>query len=433
MRKTLLTALFALVLGAMACHAQSFRSDERIGRNGFWDGWFLQAGLDMSLQNPYGYDFGDVFPNGKSFGLDGAIGKWFTPSLGFRGKLNWENGFPLFENHHLSWIGPFGRNGVNMDKGGYLGFYGDVLLSLHGLFAKGYDAERRWNAMVYPRAGIVYNLGLKKGAPLLGAGFLNTYRLNERWSLYADVAYQMCASGFVGSEYVQGTGTGSNSNGYLDVNVGVQLNIGDGSFHKAEASTPEQKVIPSMAQGWFAQVGVDMSLQNPYGCNFSQVFPKGKSFGVDAAVGKWFTHEVALRGHVYWENGLVENKHLEWIAPGGRNGVNHDKGGYMVLSIDALFNLHNILSGPDDSRRWHTSVYPRAGLIRNFAIGSGSPLLGAGIENTYKLTDRLGLYFDAGYQVTTSESSVGMTGMDVGEGSNGFFNFEAGVVISLSR
>ncbi len=421
-----------MALMGTACHAQSFRSDERIGRNGFWDGWFLQAGLDMSLQNPYGYNFSKVFPNGKSFGLDGAIGKWFTPSLGFRGKLNWENGFPPFENHYLEWIGPFGRNGINMDKGGYLGFYGEVLLNLHGLFAE-YDAVRKWNAVVYPRAGIVYNLGLKKGAPLLGAGFLNTYRLNDRWSLYADVAYQMCASGFVGSEYVEGTGMGSNSNGYFDFNVGVQYCIGD-EFHKADASTPVNQVIPSMWDKWFVQVGLDMSLQNPYGCNFSEVFPKGKSFGVDVAIGKWFTSEVALRGHLYWENGLIENKHLEWIAPGGNNGINHDKGGYLVMSIDALFNLHNIFSGYDDpDRRWHASVYPRAGLIRNFGIGSASPLLGAGIENTYKLTDGLGLYADFGYQVTTSESSVGLTGMSVGEGSNGFFNLEAGVVINLSK
>ena len=432
MRK-LIVSMIAVVLGAATCGAQSFHSGgEKLQRNGFWDGWYLQAGVDMSLQNPYGYNFSEVFPNGKSFGLDGVIGKWFTPTLGFRGKINWENGFPPFENHHLSWIGPFGRNGINMDKGGYLGFYGDITLNLHSLFGT-YDAERQWNTMVYPRAGIVYNLGLKKGAPLLGAGFLNTWRLNERWSLYADMAYQMCASGFVGSEYVRGTGTGSNSNGYLDLNVGVQLNLGDGSFHKTTANTPEQKTIPSMSDGWFAQVGLDMSLQNPYGCNFGEVFPKGKSFGVDAAIGKWFTPEVALRGHVCWENGLIENRHLEWIAPGGRNGVNHDKGGYMVLSIDALFNVHNIIVGDDDSRRWHTSVYPRAGLLRNFAIGSSSPLLGAGVENTYKLTDRLGLYADFGYQVITSESSVSITGMSVGEGSNGFFNLEAGVVINLSR
>jgi hypothetical protein len=41
--------------------------------NGFWKNWFLQADIDMTLQNPYGYNFKDVFPNGYSFGLDLSI------------------------------------------------------------------------------------------------------------------------------------------------------------------------------------------------------------------------------------------------------------------------------------------------------------------------------------------------------------------------
>ena len=43
------------------------------GQNTFWQDWFLQADLDMSLQNPYGCNFSHVFPNGKSFGMDVAI------------------------------------------------------------------------------------------------------------------------------------------------------------------------------------------------------------------------------------------------------------------------------------------------------------------------------------------------------------------------
>ena len=36
--------------------------------NSFGDNWYVQAGLDMSLLNPYGCNFKNVFPNGKSFG-----------------------------------------------------------------------------------------------------------------------------------------------------------------------------------------------------------------------------------------------------------------------------------------------------------------------------------------------------------------------------
>ena len=60
--------------------AQVFVKEDKQGTvatNSFWSNWFIQADLDMSLQNPYGYDFRDVFPNGKSFG-----GQVVLPSAG---------------------------------------------------------------------------------------------------------------------------------------------------------------------------------------------------------------------------------------------------------------------------------------------------------------------------------------------------------------
>ncbi len=49
--------------------------------NSFWDNWYVQVGMDMWLQNPHGANFMNVVPNGKSFGLDFALGKWITPEL----------------------------------------------------------------------------------------------------------------------------------------------------------------------------------------------------------------------------------------------------------------------------------------------------------------------------------------------------------------
>ena len=141
---------------------------------GFWKDWFVQMGLDMTLQNPYGYDFSKVFPNGKSFGIDLAVGKWFSHQVGVRGNFNWENKLPLLENGHANWLAPFDQPGVNRDKGGYIAAYGDVLLNLHNLFGK-YRADRTWNLSLYPRVGVNYNFGVSKGALAAGVGVLNTY------------------------------------------------------------------------------------------------------------------------------------------------------------------------------------------------------------------------------------------------------------------
>ena len=432
--------------------------------DGFWKNWFVQMGLDMTLQNPYGYDFSKVFPNGKSLGLELAVGKWFSHQVGVRGKFNWENKLPLLENDHANWLAPFDQPGVNREKGGYIAVYGDALFNLHNLFGT-YWADRTWNASLYPRIGVNYNFGVKKGALNAGIGLLNTYRINDRWSLYGDIAYIMTGSGFVGTEKVEGTGTGSNSNGYLTIGLGAQIALGrinkegcyaqnytksDSKLNKnightdltdhtdylspaERADRAERGVLTNgIWDNWFVQVGMDMSLMNPYGCNFSKVIPKGMTFGLNGALGKWFTPEFGLRGRVQWDNGLIPNNGLEWVPPADDPKQNYKKGGLAVVSLDAMMNLTNIIAGYNPERKWETSAYVRAGIITQFVESSGSPVGGMGLEETYRLNDRLSLFGSLGYQVTTSEGmGVSTTGMDVAAGTNGFFDIDFGVRFDL--
>ena len=415
----------------------------RVWTDSFWSDWFVQADLDMTLQNPYGYNFANVFPNGKSFGLDVAVGKWFSHQVGYRGKFNWENKLPLLKNDHANWLAPFDQPGVNREKGGYIALYGDVLLNLHNLFGP-YRADRTWNLSLYPRIGVNYNFGVSKGALLAGVGLMNTYRLSPRWSIVLDAAYIMTGSGFVGkTKEKEGTGTGSNSNGYLTIGIGAQvalgrLNHGD----RATDSKREELIVNSEKLGvmtngiwdnWFVQAGLDMSLMNPYGCDFSKVIPKGMTFGLNGALGKWFTPEFGLRGRVQWDNGLIPNNGLEWVAPADDPKQNYKKGGLATVALDAMLNLTNVAVGYDPERRWHTSAYIRAGIITQFAEGSGSPLAGIGLEETYRLNDRLSLFGALGYQVSTSEGmGYSTTGMDVAAGSNGFFDIDFGVKVDIS-
>ncbi len=226
--KKYVVAWVLMMASTMTLYAQPMaKGEERyaVAMADLWDNWYVQVGLDMSLQNPCGYNFAKVFPNGKTFGVNAAVGRWFTPGLGLRGKVNWENGIPLFENGHANWLAPFDQPGVHMDRGGNLTLLGDVQFDIHNLFY-GYDKERKWHLQLFPRAGVGYNFGVSKGTPILGIGVGNTYQLTEKWGLYADVAYQMTSSGFIPAE----TGTGSNSNGYFEIHVGVQINLGEKGF-----------------------------------------------------------------------------------------------------------------------------------------------------------------------------------------------------------
>lgn len=399
--------------------------------DGFWKHWFVQADLDMTLQNPYGYDFKDVFPNGYSFGLDLALGKWFSHQVGVRGKFNWENKLPLLKNDRANWLAPFDQPGVNRDKGGYIAAYGDILLNVHNLFGV-YRPDRTWNLSVYPRVGVNYNFGVEKGSLTAGLGMMNTYRIDEHWSLLADAAFIMTGSGFVGVNASGGTGTGTNANSYFTFCLGGQYEVGG---LKAEGRSMRAGVVSnSIWDNWFVQGGVDVSLMNPYGYDFSEVIPLGQTYGLNVSVGKWFTPEFAIRGRVQWENGLIENKKLEWVVPTNNPRDNFINGGFGVASVEALANFSTIIAGYDPYREWNSSVFVRAGIITQFIVGSASPLMGVGFEEYYRLNDRLSLFGSVGYQVTTSEGmGVSTTGMDVSTGSNGFFNFDFGLAVDLGQ
>ena len=431
--------VFAIILAwtTIGAQAQVFEPGEEprtVRTEGLWENWFVQMGLDMTLQNPYGYDFSKVFPNGKSFGLDVAVGKWFSHQVGVRGKFNWENKLPLLENGHANWLAPFYQPGENRRKGGYIAVYGDALLNLHNLFGE-YRPGRTWNTSLYPRIGINYNFGVSKGSLLAGIGLLNTYRLSDRWSVYGDVAYIMTGSGFVGKESKADTGTGSNSNGYLTFGIGAQVELGKIKALKNAKMQDDRSVLSNgIWDNWFVQAGMDMSLMNPYGCNFGKVIPKGMTFGLNGALGKWFTPEYGLRGRVQWENGLIPNNSVEWVPPVEDPRQNYKKGGLATIAIDAMLNLTNVVAGYDPERKWHTTGYVRAGIITQFVEGSGSPLMGVGLEETYRLNDKWSLFGAVGYQVSTSEGmGVSTTGMDVSAGSNGFFDIDFGVRYDLGR
>ena len=403
--------------------------------------WFVQTGIDISLQKPYDYEFSDAFKDGSSWGLNVALGRWFTPEIGLRVRLNWENGIPLFGWNKADWIAPFYEPGKNMKRGGYLVACGDVQFDIHNIFF-GYNPDRRWNMQVFPRAGIAYNFGVSKGSPLIGVGIGNTFRVGKKKNtiLFADIIYNAVSSGFTGHETTN-TGTGSGHNAFVDVDFGVQFNLGgETGFRKASnvyADEEGVEVCRSLWSNWFVQAGLDMTLQFPYDYDYSDVFSKGRSFGLNAAVGKWFSPEVGVRLKANWENGfpLFRNKKLEWIACGESGKSNMDQGGYLAGDLDVMLSVHNLFWAYRPERKWNAIVFARAGLATNFAIGSGSPLVGCGCGITRRLTDRLSIYGDMAYQMITSEffEGIALTGMSVSTGHNAFMDFNVGVQWDLGR
>lgn len=398
--------------------------------NSFWDNWYGQIGVDMNLMFPYGHSVKDVFPNGKSFGVNVAVGKWFSPEFGGRLKVTWNNG--IFKNDYNSWLKPYGVPGENHRKGGFMTFIGDIQLNMHNLLGT-YRPDKKWNIIVSPRVGGYLDIGSGKGCPILGGAFVTTYRLSDRWRLFADLSYNFTAS--INDVY---SGNGHGSNGFAEIAIGIETDLSKkNTFQKASAQSIPNKhsvVVNSFWDNWFAQVGIGMSLINPYGTNFSNVFPNGSTFGVNLGFGKWFTPEAGVRVGVNWQNGLLINHSATYLQPRPDSEGDSGKHSFVSVYADMFFNLHNAIAGYDAQRKWNTIIYPRMGLGINFASENKEcPLLGVGVEQTYKINNRFKVFGELAYQVTTSGflDKKFYTGDEAGLSHNGWFDINFGIQYDL--
>ena len=417
-----------LTLMIACCTGAAAQADSA---NTFWDNWFVQFGADMTVQKPHGHAFKDALSKGTSFGVDVAVGKWFTREVALRGKLSWDNGII---DSKAEWLAPFNKPGVNHDKGGFLSFVGDAMLDLHNII-DGYREDRIWNAQVFVRAGAVYNFGCDKGSPLIGLGLANQFRLSDRWGLYADVAYNGVSSGFT-MDPSTATGVGSGSNMYFTLDMGVTYRLGGTKRQRFGNETPVNSFKGGgIWKNWFLQYGVDMTLYNPCEKSFGDVFPDGFATGLDIAVGKWFSPEVGFRGKINLENFLIENKNLKWLPyDEEKHTSNYDGGGCVMTYCDVLLSAKHILRGYMPDEKWDMYVFGRMGLGKNRSIDSLSPVVGAGIGGTYRLGRHFSLYFDTAYEGITSEFFDGISWSGAtGSRFNGIWDFNVGIQVNFGK
>lgn len=184
----------------------------------------------MSLLNPYNTDFMNVFPNGSTYGLNVGLGKWFTPEVGVRGGCNWQNG--IITNHHASYLAAKDDPNGELDKRGFIALYADMFFNLHNIIG-GYQKDRKWNAIVYPRAGLASNFSSSYAeCPLLGIGTEQIFSISSRTKIFADVSYQATTGGFLDARFDNST-LWDCSNGWFDINVGIQYELGKNWWDKS--------------------------------------------------------------------------------------------------------------------------------------------------------------------------------------------------------
>jgi len=156
--------------------------------NGLWDNWFVGAGAGMNF-------FYDNSEWQSGFALDVNVGKWVTPSVGFRAGFN-------------GLKGGFGGNNF-----GYL--HGDAMWNISNAIG-GYKESRFWDFVPYAHAGLMVDNGKELA---VGAGLLNVLRLSKRLDLTLDVRGTVFRN--------QGPA------GYITTTLGLAVNLGKTDWTRA--------------------------------------------------------------------------------------------------------------------------------------------------------------------------------------------------------
>lgn len=194
----------------LSCVSSTFAQTENTAYD-INEAWFISAGFGGNL-TVLGISDGLTY-GGKTYALDVAAGKWFTPSLGLR-----------FGYSGLKYDNNFGNDQTN--KIGY--FHGDVMVDPIAYF-KGYDSERFYSIQPYLSFGVVQCYDNGATDLMAGVGLFNAFRISDKFDINLDLraaAYK--------NNYLQTIGVYT-PDAVLSATIGATYKFGRKSTAKIEA------------------------------------------------------------------------------------------------------------------------------------------------------------------------------------------------------
>ena len=179
MRKLMIALAFVGLASTTTAMAQDTAPAKKysVATNSFWANWFVSGGISGKAyytsqesgvsKNPFSDKRGTI-------GFNVAVGKWFTPGLGLRTKLDAIKGKQVYsDNHHPLYTS--------------LNLHEDVMFNLSNMFC-GYSETRVYNFIPYVGLGVATRLGTNKNADIYyTVGLLNNFRVSNRVQLFADL------------------------------------------------------------------------------------------------------------------------------------------------------------------------------------------------------------------------------------------------------
>ena len=221
MKKLLFLMVFAGV--SFTSFAQNAVPTEQysVATNSFWSNWFIQLGVDW---NAFYNDaeHGNDYQRGpwRSFrsnpGLSVAVGKWFTPGIGLRTKVQG------------IWGKSVGVDDNNRNSNKYWLVNEQVMFNLSNMLC-GYSETRVWNVIPFAGVGVGRNMTYNRYAMGLSLGVQSSWMLSKKWRIYAEGGWNAMQGEFDGFGAARHRGW-DNADNNLYAEVGITYNLGSATW-----------------------------------------------------------------------------------------------------------------------------------------------------------------------------------------------------------
>ena len=303
-----------------------------VATNSFWSNWFIQLGYNYNVfysNEEHASNIDNDKSPFKSFrsshGAAIAIGKWFTPGLGLRTKLQGIWGKTVTPYDMVKGVAvPLG-NGKNTSlKSKYWTLNEQILLNLSNMFC-GYNPNRVWSFIPFIGGGITRNMSYDVYAMQLSAGLLNQFRLSNRVALNLEVGYNRQESDADGIWQHYTERGWDNKDNYLYGEVGLTFNLGrTASWEK----TPDVEAIKALSQAQIDALNAQLNDANAENARLKNLLANQKAVETPKAVKEFVAVPVTVYFHLNKTNSgpsyaadLVDVKNLVDVAKEKNTGL----------------------------------------------------------------------------------------------------------------
>ena len=217
-----------------------------------------------------------------------------------------------------------------------------------------------------------------------------------------------------------------------------------------EETTPVLKdgfVMNSFWSNWFVEANASYTAfysneEKSLGYAKSPLEHFRRSYGLSFAIGKRFTPVLGLRTKLsgFWGKSVIGkygkgygDAHVGEISIPGDEYCNGIK--YFNLQEQFMVNLSNLFCGYNEARVWNVTPYAGLGVVRNCSYNTWELGISAGIQNSWRLSDKFRLNLDLNYNICGDdfEGEGNVWGGHNQKNHDHWFTAEVGLTYSLGK